>query len=80
LHPNIPTRTYSNRIHRLFTAESTKKIKRLKKPSQPLRTSQGTWARSNIEKAHAFGEHLANVFQLHPSENVPEEEEALYNF
>jgi hypothetical protein len=50
----------------------TKKIKQVKKPS-----SQGTWARSNIEKARAFAEHLANVFQSHPSENQPEEEEAL---
>jgi hypothetical protein len=55
----------------------TKKIKQVKKPSPPLRTSQGTWARSNVEKAHAFSEHLAKVFQLHPSENEPEKEEAL---
>jgi hypothetical protein len=33
-------------------------------------------ARSNVEKAHAFAEHLANFFQPHPSENEPEEEEA----
>jgi hypothetical protein len=33
--------------------------------------------RSNVEKAHPFAEHLANVFQPHPSENEPEEEEAL---
>jgi hypothetical protein len=45
----------------------------------PFRPSQGTWARSNVEKAHAFAEHLANVFQPHLSENEPEgeEEEAL---
>jgi hypothetical protein len=55
----------------------TKKIKQVKKPSPLLRTSQGTWARSNIEKAHAFTEHLPYVFQLHPSESEPEEEEAL---
>jgi hypothetical protein len=42
-----------------------------------MRTSQGTWARSNIEKAHTSGEHLANVFQLRPLENQPEEEAAL---
>jgi hypothetical protein len=54
----------------------TKIIKQVRKPSPP-RTSQGTWARSNIEKAHAFAEHLAMVFQSHPSENEPEEEEAL---
>jgi hypothetical protein len=55
----------------------TKKTKQVKKPSPPLRTSQGTWARSNTEKAHAFAEHLENVFQPHPSENEPDEEEAL---
>jgi hypothetical protein len=37
----------------------------------------GTWARSHVEKAHAFTDHLTKVFQLHPSENEPEEEEAL---
>jgi hypothetical protein len=42
-----------------------------------LRPSQGTWARSNVEKARAFAERLANVFQPHPSENQPEEEGAL---
>jgi hypothetical protein len=50
------------------------KIKQVKKPIPPLRTSQGTWARSNVEKARAFAEHLANVFQLHLSEDEPEEE------
>jgi hypothetical protein len=57
--------------------KATKKIKQVKKPSPPLRTSQGTWARSNVKKAHASAEHLAKVFQLHPSENEPQEEEAL---
>jgi hypothetical protein len=57
--------------------KATKKIKQVKKPSPPLRTSQGTWARSNVEKAYAFPEHLAEVYQPHPSENEPQEEEAL---
>jgi hypothetical protein len=57
--------------------KATKKMKQVKKPSPPLRTSQGTSARSNGEKAHAFAEHLANVYQPHPSENEPQEEEAL---
>jgi hypothetical protein len=52
-------------------------MKQVKKPSPPLRTSQETWARSNVEKAHLFAEHLAKVFQLHPSENKPEEKESL---
>jgi hypothetical protein len=33
--------------------KATKKIKHVKEPSPPLRTSQGNWARSNVEKAHA---------------------------
>jgi hypothetical protein len=33
--------------------------------------------KSNVEKLHAFVEDLANVFEPHPSENEPEEEEAL---
>jgi hypothetical protein len=55
--------------------KATKEIKQVKKPS--LRTSQGTWARNNVEKAHTFAQRLANVFQPHPSENEPQEEEAL---
>jgi hypothetical protein len=51
-----------------------KKIKQVKKYFAPLRTPQGTWARTNIEKAHAFAEHLARVSQSHPSENESEEE------
>jgi hypothetical protein len=42
--------------------KATKRIKQVKKPSPPLRRSQGTWARSNVDKAHASSEHLANVF------------------
>jgi hypothetical protein len=49
----------------------------LKPPSPPLPTSKGTWARSNVEEAHAFAEHLADVLQPRPSGNEPEEEEAL---
>jgi hypothetical protein len=56
--------------------KATKRLKQIKKTS-PLRTSQGTWARSNTEKARAFAEHLAEVFQAYPSENEPNEEEAL---
>jgi hypothetical protein len=56
--------------------KATKKIKQVKKPP-PLRTSQGTWANSTVEKVHAFAEHLAKDFQPHPSENEHEEEEEL---
>jgi hypothetical protein len=60
--------------------KATKKLKQVEKPSPPFRTSQGTWARSNVKKAHAFPEHLTKVFQSHPSENEPEEEEAETHF
>jgi hypothetical protein len=49
--------------------EDDQETKEGKKPSQ-LETSQGTWASTNVEKSHAFDEHLANVFQLHLSEKV----------
>jgi hypothetical protein len=52
-------------------------MKQAKEPFPSLRTSQGIWSRSNVEKAHAFAEHLAKVFQPHPSENELEVEEAL---
>jgi hypothetical protein len=55
----------------------TKKTNACQKRSPPLWTSQGTWARSNVEKAHALSKHLAEVFQQHLSENEPEEEEGL---
>jgi hypothetical protein len=54
--------------------KATNKLKHVKKPP-PLRTSQGTWMRSNVKTAHAFAKHLADVFQPHPSENEPKEEE-----
>jgi hypothetical protein len=59
--------------------EGDKKIKQVKR-FPALRSSQGTWARRNIKKTHAFAEHLARVFQPHPSENEPEVEEALTQF
>jgi hypothetical protein len=43
----------------------------------PLQTTQGTWARTNIDKAQTFANHLASVFQPNPSNNSPEEEEPI---
>jgi hypothetical protein len=60
--------------------KATKNLKRITQPSPPLRTPIGTRASSNIDKAHAFAKHLANVFQPHPSANHPEEDETLGNF
>jgi hypothetical protein len=53
--------------------KTLKKIKQAKKSSSPLMTPQGTWAITNIEKAHLSAKHPAKVFQPHPSENKPEE-------
>jgi hypothetical protein len=52
--------------------------RKVKKPSSPRRTSQGTWARSNVEEEQGFAENLAKVFQSHPSENEPEGERSTY--
>jgi hypothetical protein len=52
----------------LWTA--IKKIKQVKKPSPPLRTSQGTWARSNVTEL------IANVFShILQKMNLKEDEE-----
>jgi hypothetical protein len=49
--------------------EGDQENKQVKRLSPQLRPSQRNWARSNVGKTHAFEEHLANVFQPHPSEN-----------
>jgi hypothetical protein len=43
----------------------------------PLQTAQSTWARTNIDKAQTFANHLASVFQYNPSNNSSEEEEPI---
>jgi hypothetical protein len=43
----------------------------------PLQVGQGTWARTNIDKAQTFAHHLASVFQPNPSNSSPEEEEPI---
>jgi hypothetical protein len=50
--------------------------KNLQLPSPPLRTHLGTWANSNLDKARAFAHHLLEIFQPHPSENLPADDEA----
>jgi hypothetical protein len=42
--------------------KATKKLEHVNKPSPPLRTSHLTWARSNVDKAHAFAKRPADVF------------------
>jgi hypothetical protein len=58
----------------------TKKIKQVTIYSPPIRTTQGTWTRSNAGKAHTFAKHLAQVFQPHLIANEPEDKETLTQF
>jgi predicted small secreted protein len=60
--------------------EGDQKLKNVKKTVSATADIKGTWARSNVEKPHAFAKHLTNVFQPHPSANEPEEEEVLTHF
>jgi hypothetical protein len=57
--------------------KAAKKVKQAKNSSHLLRTTRGTWARTSTEKVLTLADHLTSVFQPHPSENPPEEEEAL---
>jgi hypothetical protein len=53
--------------------KAVKRTKETANSSLPLQTARGTWGRTNVEKAQTFAEHLASVFQTHPSQNDPEE-------
>jgi hypothetical protein len=57
--------------------ESSQEIQTHHSTFPPLQTTQGTWARTNIDKAQTFANHLASVFQPNPSNNSPEEEEPI---
>jgi hypothetical protein len=46
--------------------KTTKKLKTATPTSTPIRTSHGTWARTNEEKAQVFTQHLASIFTPHP--------------
>ena len=56
--------------HSLWRA--TKKLKRPTTPIAPLRREDGTWARSNSEKAQIYAEHLVRTFT--PLNNQEDEE------
>jgi hypothetical protein len=45
---------------------ATKRIMKFITPSSPLRCIDGTWAKSDYEKASLFSEHLRATFQPHP--------------
>jgi hypothetical protein len=57
--------------------ESSQEIQTHHSTLPPLQTAQGTWARTNIDKAQTFANHLASVFKPNPSNSLPEEEEPI---
>jgi hypothetical protein len=60
--------------------ESDRILKQGKKTSPPIRTPQGTWARTNAEKAHDFAEYHAEVFHPHPPKVNPKWKKRLFNY
>lgn len=54
--------------------KATKSIKQPKKQNPPIKTSNGTWARSDKEKANKFAEHLSKVFTPLATNDRREEE------
>jgi hypothetical protein len=75
----IASKLCCNSLHRLCppTTCCWKRLKQVTTPSPPLRTLHRTWARSAVEKALAFADHLASVFQPHPPGPDPAADEPL---
>ena len=59
--------------------KATRKIKQLQYQIPPIRINHNTWARTDKQKAMAFAQHLASVFQLFPSQLSATEEETTMN-
>jgi hypothetical protein len=60
--------------------KTTKKLKAVTQTSTPIPTTQGTWARTDADKAQAFPNHLASLFQPHPPESDSLSEDTLTSF
>jgi len=59
--------------------KATRELKRPQHHTPPVRINQNTWARTDKQKATAFAEHLASVFQPFPSQLSVMEEETINN-
>ena len=59
--------------------KATRKIKQPQHQIPPIRINRNTWARTDKQKATAFAEHLASVFQLFPSQLSAMDEETIKN-
>ena len=62
----------------LWTA--TKKLLHFHPVPSPLRRSNGSWARSDKEKAEEFASHLRSTFQPHPDINDPNHTRSVNEF
>jgi len=52
--------------------KATKRLKRPQISNPPIRTPEGAWAKSNIEKAELSADHLERVFTPNPGNRKPE--------
>jgi hypothetical protein len=59
--------------------KATRKIKQPQHQIPPIRINHDTWARTDKQKATAFTEHLASVFQPFPPQLSVMEEETINN-
>lgn len=60
--------------------KATRKLQRPTIISSPLRNADGNWARTDMEKATTFSEHLVNVFTPHPYEGTSDHAEDIAEF
>lgn len=59
--------------------KATKNIKHQQQPIPPIKKQDGSWARSEKEKAETFASHLKSVFQPLPSQLTLHEEQEIKN-
>ena len=59
--------------------KATRKIKQHQYQIPPIRINHNTWARTDRQKATAFAQHLASVFQPFPSQLLATDEETITN-
>jgi hypothetical protein len=59
--------------------KATRKIKQPQHQTPPIRIDHNTWARTDKQKATAFAEHLASVFQPFSSQLSVTEGETINN-
>ena len=60
--------------------QATRNLKHPKNPIPPIRKEDGSWARTDHEKATTFGLHLEKVFQPLPSQNSSVDDADIENF